>query len=559
MDSLVKSNKKNIHSQQKSDLKIQGKRNRINVLESKKNLRYINLLDKAKGYLSDNCPDDAIQICKHLIKQRQELFNAYGLLAKIYQKQRDFDRLQIVIEEYHNEGLDRFHLINFEVACYLRRNEYDEAFSLLKHALRETNRDPNILYLYLKTHSRLGDMSNALFKAQELFRREPMKPKVNIEFARILQHMGYFDEAIKLLKTMIEKGIDPSHAYSQLAAIKSFKFSAEDVASMQELAENPELSFWQKVNIHQALGNGFENIDENDCAFKHYEIARKLRYSKKPYRAELIELSYHWTRRLLTKDIINSIKPSECTDASPIFVVGMHRSGSTLIDQILTSHSDVDGTMELPDMLEIAQQVKNSMGQYHEASQLSRAIVEMSVADRTELGEAYINSTKVHRKGNLYFVDKQPFNFENVGLILSILPNAKIIDARRNPADCAVSIFRQEFSLEVTHVNRMFDIGHYYQHYTKLMAHWDVLYPGKIHRVNYEEMIENSEGQIQQLLAFCGLPEDPKCYKFYDNNRVVRTPSGSQVKQPIYTTSVNQWQKFEKHLAPLYEALRTYE
>ena len=164
----------------------------------------------------------------------------------------------------------------------------------------------------------------------------------------------------------------------------------------------------------------------------------------------------------------------------------------------------------------------------------------------------------MHRKGNLFFVDKQPFNFENVGFILSILPNAKIIDARRNPFDCAVSIFRQEFSLEVTHVNRMYDLGHYYQHYAKLMAHWDTLFPGKIHRVNYEEMIDNSEYQIDQLLDFCGLIKDPKCYKFYENKRVVRTPSGSQVNQPIYNTSVNQWQRFEKHLAPLREALKTY-
>jgi hypothetical protein len=243
-----------------------------------------------------------------------------------------------------------------------------------------------------------------------------------------------------------------------------------------------------------------------------------------------------------------------CPSPEPIFVVGLPRAGSTLLEQILASHSQVEGTTELQDIIAISRQLggrsrENPSGKYPEI------LTEMNADQFRELGESYLETTRIQRSGSPFFIDKMPNNFRHIGLIHLILPNSKIIDARRHPMGGCFSGFKQLFAHGQTFTYGLEDIGKYYRDYVRLMDHWDSVLPGRVHRVQYEEMVADTETQIRALLDYCGLEFEEQCLRFYETERAVRTPSSEQVRKPIYKEGLEQWRHFEQHLDPLKEAL----
>jgi hypothetical protein len=348
-------------------------------------------------------------------------------------------------------------------------------------------------------------------------------------------------------------------AWWSLANLKTVKLGRGDVAAMERALGPPEKGGASRdedvFHLHFALGKALEDANNYPASFRHYDRGNQLRRAMVRHDADAFTAEVAATARVFTSAFLAACGPGGCPAPDPIFIVGLPRSGSTLIEQILASHSQIEGTMELPDMMMIASRLQSRVDA-GEFADFAAMITSLGVSDRLRLGEEYIERTRVHRQtARPYFIDKMPNNWQHVGLIRLVLPNARIIDARRHPLSCCFSGWKQHFARGQTFSYDLTDIGRYYRDYVGLMAAFDAAAPGAVHRVFYEDMVGNTEAEVRRLLAYLGLPFEPACLEFYKNDRAVRTASSEQVRQPIFTDGIEQWKNYEQWLAPLIEAL----
>ncbi len=323
------------------------------------------------------------------------------------------------------------------------------------------------------------------------------------------------------------------------------KFSDADIVAMQTALEAPGLAVEDRIHLEFALGKAMHDLGRTDEAFTHYERGNALRLKSRPYRSRDIAGIVDRCIEAGTAQAFAE-RGGGCDAGDPIFIVGLPRSGSTLIEQILSSHSQIEGTSELADIPALARRV----GPYPQAA------FDLSADDRRALGEEYLTRVAPQRRTSRpFFIDKLPNNWLYVPFIQLILPNAKIIDARRHPLACCLSNFRQHFANGQDFTYSLDHLGRYYADYVRLMAHVDAVLPGRVHRVIYERMVEDTETEVRALLDYCGLEFEEACLEFYRTERAVRTPSSEQVRQPIYRDSTEEWRAYEPHLGPLKAAL----
>ena len=324
---------------------------------------------------------------------------------------------------------------------------------------------------------------------------------------------------------------------------------------MQAQLDRSDISEEDRFHLEFALGKALEDVASYADAFKHYASGNALRKMGMAYDAEETTRHLHRSRALFTPEFFATRKDYGAPATDPIFILGLPRSGSTLIEQILASHSAIEGTMELPDIPAIAKRL-GARRRSDEASAYPEVLEDLSAGDCYALGEEFLERTRHQRKlGRPFFIDKMPNNFAHVGLIHLILPNARIIDARRHPLGCCFSGFKQHFARGQGFTYDLVDLGRYYSDYVALMAHFDAVLPGRIHRVIYERMVADPETEVRALLDYCGLPFEAACLKFHENERAVRTASSEQVRRPINTDGLDQWRNFEPWLDPLKAAL----
>jgi hypothetical protein len=323
---------------------------------------------------------------------------------------------------------------------------------------------------------------------------------------------------------------------------------------MESQEQNPGVSHMARIYLDFALGKAYEDMDDYDKAFSYYERGNSFKRSQSRYVSEDLTAEFKAQAEVFSQSFVQIHTDSGFDAPDPLFIVGLPRSGSTLLEQILASHSKVDGTMELPNILSLAQKLRRGdkmSGTSHYPSMLKTIDAE----SLRSFGEAYINDTRVHRGQAPFFIDKMPNNFRHIGLINLILPNAKIIDARRHPMGCCFSAFKQLFHEGQEFSYGLKEVGTYYKDYVDLMDHWDEVLPGKVLRVQYEEVVADLETQVRRILDYCELDFEESCVSFYQTDRAVRTPSSEQVRQPIYKSGVEQWKNFEGNLDPLKQAL----
>ena len=324
---------------------------------------------------------------------------------------------------------------------------------------------------------------------------------------------------------------------------------------MQAQLQRDDLDDDARLHFEFALGKAQEDAGADAAAFAHYARGNALRRRQLPYDAALNHARCVRAMQTYTPEFFAARAGSGSAACDPIFVVGMPRAGSTLIEQILSSHPQVEGTMELPAIIAITRELRQRDGN-PETTAYHDVLAGLDAAALTALGEDYLRRTQSQRHaGKPFFIDKMPNNFAHVGLIQLILPNAKIIDARRHPMACCFSNFKQHFARGQAFSYDLADMGHYYADYVALMAHFDAVLPGRIHRVLYEDMVTDTEAQVRALLDYCGLAFDPQCLRFFENTRAVRTASSEQVRRPIYREGLQQWQRFAPWLGPLQQAL----
>jgi tetratricopeptide (TPR) repeat protein len=374
-------------------------------------------------------------------------------------------------------------------------------------------------------------------------------------YGHALRADGRTAEAIASYRRSIALRAGFGEAWFSLANLKTLRFTELEIEAMQAQLAREELSDEDRLQFEFALGKALEDAGDFANSFAHYARGNALRRSAVPYDPERTTRLVQRTEALFTPEFLATRAGWGCPPPDPIFIVGLPRAGSTLIEQILASHSQVEGTRELPDITALTREL-GAWEAPGAPAVYPQSIARLSRAELTALGERYLAQTRPHRLlGRPRFIDKMGNNFLDVGLIHLMLPNARIIDARRGALGCCFSNFKQHFQSGVWFSYSLEDLARYYRDYVSLMAHFEAVLPGRIHLVRYEELVTDFEGQVRRLLQYCGLPFEEQCLRFHETQRVVQTASSEQVRRPLYTESVDQWRNFEPWLGPLKQAL----
>jgi tetratricopeptide (TPR) repeat protein len=453
---------------------------------------------------------------------------------------------------------------NYAVVLH-RLNRPAEALREVDRLLRQEPGNPSFRNLQGTILGRIGEYGQAIELYAGVLAQYPGLSKVWMSYGHALKTAGREQESIEAYRRCIAQVAGMGEAWWSLANLKTFRFTPAELTQMQAQLTRKDLSDEDRFHFHFALGKAFEDRGEAAASFEHYSQGNRLRRALIQYDAEENHQHVRRSQALFTPEFFESRRDWGYPARDPIFIVGLPRAGSTLLEQILSSHSQVEGTMELPDMVAIARelgargrrprpdapQAADSRG-----SRYPEILSDLSASEVQALGEEYLKRTRIQRKTDApLFIDKLPNNFAHVGLIHLALPNARIIDARRHPLGCCFSAYKQHFARGQNFTYDLLELGRYYRDYVQLMSHFDAVLPGRVHRVIYENMVEDTEGEVRRLLEYCGLPFEQGCLRFYENQRAVRTASSQQVRQPIFRDAVDQWRLYDSWLGPLKEAL----
>ena len=493
----------------------------------------------------------AENICRGFLQANGHHVEAMRMLAEIGIRFSSMDEAEFLLEsalvlEPDNAGA---HFDYVEVLH--KRQKFAQALEQAR-LLRDKEPDsPQIEMLYANENLSVGNFDEALKVYRQCAAQMPDYPNIQLTLGHALKTVGQQQAAIEAYSKAYQIRPDFGDAYWSLANLKTYRFDDTQIAAMGKVEAAATTQLVDRYHLCFALGKALEDRGDYATSFACYERGNRLKRD---------EVGYDW--RKISKDI--SLQIEHCTPAlfaglagsgspapDPIFILGLPRAGSTLIEQILASHSQVEGTMELPNILALAHRL-DGRRRVDEEARYPANLGELSRAELTAFGEAYIRDTAIHRKqGTPYFIDKMPNNFRHIGLIHMILPNAKIIDARRGAMGCCFSGFKQLFAEGQEFTYGLEEIGHYYRDYVALMEHWDAVLPGQVLKVQYEDVVANVEGQVRRLLDFLGLPFEEACVNFHQTERAVRTASSEQVRQPIFKSGLDQWEHFAPYLDPL--------
>ncbi len=511
-------------------------------------------LIEAADHLRTNKLGKSEHLIRDVLKKDPGDVNAIRMLAEIGIKTGKLDDAQNLLERCLELAPD-FHLARHTYAGLLmRRNYLEKSATEIDRLLTLEPENPAYLILKGAILSRKGDHLPSIQIYEKLFENYPYHASAQMFYGHTLKTVGKTDEAVVAYRKAIDLGPSIGEAYWSLANLKTFEFTDEDITTMRErfLPETGDPD--EQGHLAFALGKAFEDRENFDQSFQYYEQGNSIRARRHRHDIKINILDTARQIKTLDAEFFATREKFGFTAADPIFVIGLPRSGSTLVEQILASHSQVQGTSELPDIIAISRKL-GGVSRKEPAGKYPEILPDLTQDQCNELGESYIDTTRVQRTDTPYFIDKMPNNFRHIGLIHLILPNAKIIDARRHPMAACFSGYKQLFASGQTFTYDLKGIGYYYRDYMKLMDHWDEVLPGRVHRVQYEDMVNDTETQIRRLLEYCGLEFEEQCLRFYETERAVRTPSSEQVRQPVYTHGLEQWRNFEAHLDPLKEAL----
>jgi len=439
-------------------------------------------------------------------------------------------------------------------ATVLHRQYKDEqALEQVDQLLAADARDPTYRNLKAAILGNLGRYDESIALYAGVLAEYPHQEKVWLNYGHALKTAGRQQQSIDAYRKCISLAPQSGAAYWSLANLKTFRFTPADLEAMRAQLARADLAEDERVHLSFAAGKALEDAREYGESFESYSRGNRLRHSRLGYDPERTSARVRRCKEILTREFFEQRRGYGSPAADPIFIVGLPRAGSTLIEQILASHSAVEGTMELPDLISIARSLP---GPSADAPRYPASLAALSSDDCRALGERYLQQTRVQRKaGAPFFIDKMPNNFPYIGFIQLALPNARIIDARRHPLACCFSVFKQHFARGQNFAYDLRDLGRYYRDYVELMAHFDAVLPGRVHRVIYEQLIDDTETQVRRLLEYCGLRFEEQCLRFYENDRAVRTASSEQVRQPIFRDALDHWRHFEPWLGPLRQAL----
>lgn len=492
-------------------------------------------------------------LCRHFLQRNPRNVEGMRLLADIGLRLGVLEDAEFLLEsaaEFEPDNLK----VRVDYAQILqKRQRFERAHEESMRLLDKAPGNPQFQSLFAIQCMQIGDYDTALATFSKVLEILPGDPTTFVSRGHALKTKGDSAAAIDSYRAAVASQPLHCEAYYSLANLKTYRFPESELAAMHSLEDDPDLSGMDRVYLNFALGKAHEDAAEFETAFTYYSRGNNLKQSQVHYRASDIQAEFEDQKRACSRELFAAHQGSGYQVADPIFIVGLPRAGSTLLEQILSSHSQVDGTLELPNILTLAGRLRRqgrSRGMPYPGS-----LAELESEQLTRFGEQFIQDTRIHRGDAPHFIDKMPNNFRHIGLIKLILPNAKVIDARRSPMSCCLSGYKQLFADGQLFSYSQSDIGNYYRDYVDLMQHWDDVLPGYVLRVQHEDVVHDLEGQVRRMLDFCGLEFEESCLNFHKTERSVRTPSSEQVRQPIFDTALEQWRQFEPWLGPLKEAL----
>ena len=496
----------------------------------------------------------AEQLCKAFMQKNPRHVEGMRLLASIGTRLGALDDAEFLLESAIEFAPENTRARIDYIQVLRKRQNYAEALHQAKVLLEKDPKNPQFQSVFAVESMQSGDFDTALSVFESILERLPEDPVTLTSRGHALKTQGQTDAAVDSYRRAINKFPAHGEAYYSLANLKLFRFSDDEITAMEAQDATVGISHMSKTYLNFALGKAYEDKGLIDKSFACYERGNAHKKVQSRYKSSELTAEFKAQAQVFDKAFVARHSDTGCVAPDPIFIVGLPRSGSTLLEQILSSHSQVDGTMELPNMLALAQKLRR--GERMSSTNHYPAVLnDLSQQQLAEFGEQFLRETRVHRGSAPFFIDKMPNNFRHIGLISLILPNAKIIDARRHPMACCFSGFKQLFAEGQEFTYGLEEIGTYYKDYVELMDHWDKVLPDKVLRVQYEDVVADLDTQVRRILDYCGLEFEESCISFYETDRSIRTPSSEQVRQPIYQSGVEQWKNFEIYLDPLKEAL----
>lgn len=498
--------------------------------------------------------ESAEKLCKQFLKKQPYHPEAMRLLAAIAAKLQIYDDAEHVLEsvlalhpDYLRARLDYVEILH-------KRQKFSLALSQARDLVQSDRKNPGFLLILGNAQQASGEFDDALQSYTTSKKLAPLHTSTDIAMGNALKTIGKTKSAIGAYQQAIVTKNDCGEAYWSLSNLKTYRFNDQQLADMQQLLARAELPSADRIHLCFALGKAYEDMKSYAESFEYYEQGNQLRALQAPYDGARLGRVLDYQRESFNAAFFATNSRVGHPSPDPIFIVGLPRSGSTLLEQILAAHSSVDGTMELANVISMAHGF-NAKRANSAPRPYPEVLNELTSEELFELGQRYLTDTQHHRQGAPLFIDKMPNNFRHIALIKLILPNAKIIDARRDPMACCFSGYKQLFAEGQEFSYRLEDLAHYYTAYVAVMQHWDEALPGAILRVENEALIANPEQQIRRMLDYCGLEFEEACLNFHESDRAVRTPSSEQVRQPIYSSAMNQWQHYRPYLTRLEDGL----
>ncbi len=491
----------------------------------------------------------AEDICRQFLRAVPHHVEGMRLLANIGMRLGVLDDAEFLLESAARLEPDSIQVRIDYIQVLRKRQKFERAREEAKQLLQKSPDNPQFLSLYAIESMQTGNYETALEVFDEVLAKVPGDPGTLTSKGHALKTRGDYDAAVEAYRAALANQPGHGEAYYSLANLKVYSFSDSEVKAMQ-VQESNNLPYMDRVYLHFALGKAYEDVGEFEKSFHSYSRGNQLKKAQSRYDADRMTEDLAAQREVCTTDFFAERDDCGHEIPDPVFILGLPRAGSTLLEQILSSHSQVDGTLELPNILSLSQRLRR-MGRGEDKKPYPENLTDLSRGECTQYGMEFIRDTRIHRQGAPYFIDKMPNNFRHVGLIKLILPNAKIIDARRSPMACCFSGYKQLFAEGQEFTYSLEDIGRYYRDYVRLMDHWDEVLPGFVLRVTHEDIVDDLEAQVRRILAFCGLPFEQACLEFHRTKRNIRTPSSEQVRQPVNRSGLDYWRNYEPWLGPL--------
>ncbi len=512
-------------------------------------------LQAAMNHMYEGRLAQAEEMCRAFLNKHKHHVEGMRILAQLALRHGENDQAEFLLESIL-EFYPHLHDIRLEYIEVLKnRQKFEQAEAESAYLVAHAPERVTHLSVHAVNMMQAGRYDEALELFDRVLERVPKDAGTWTSKGHALKTLGREDEAVQAYRKAIKAKQDHGDGFYSLANLKTYKFLPDEIALMDRLAADEGLLPNDAVHISFSLAKAYEDQKAYDVAFRHLEKGNELKRIQSGYTPDVMQAELEAQKAVCTSDLFEKQGGMGHCAPDPIFIVGLPRAGSTLIEQILASHSQIDGTLELPNILSLAHRLRGKKRSNSDAVAYPANLNALTGEELAQMGRDFIDETRLHRQGAPFFTDKMPNNFRHIGLIHLILPNAKIIDARRDPMDCCFSGFKQLFAQGQEFTYGLEEIGRYYADYVALMEHWHAVLPGKILHVQHEDVLDDLETQVARMLDYLGLPFEQACLDFHTTERAVRTASSAQVRQPLNRKGVGAWRPFEPYLNPLKKAL----